>query len=72
MATATFFRIHKDLAWARQYWDTYGFDFDTQSERNGTFLAWADGISSDELQLSLTEAGVRYTCFEADPEQLIG
>lgn len=70
MAQDTYFKItppdgENARAWARQKWDTYCFDYDT--ERLGdTVLAWNDGCSVDELKAALDADGIEYETFEAD------
>lgn len=69
---ATFFSItvNTDAAeWAKQKWDTYGFDYDTERTAGNVVIAWALEDGDDALKEALDEDGIEYETFEADPER---
>lgn len=77
MAIATFFSIKPPAGedareWAREYWDTYGFDYDL--ERCGPrIFAWPledDEDAEDELREALDEDDIEYTTFRADIDEM--
>lgn len=65
--TSTFFTIHEDASWADRMWDTYGFDY---LKGSSPVLAWPLDIATSELSAALTEDGVAFETFEADPERV--
>lgn len=83
--THTFFSIvvpgewtGKEREWADRFWDTYGFDYDTERCASGGVLAWPCNDEEDEtkaatvLERALSEAGIEYEIFEATFETVFG
>jgi hypothetical protein len=71
-AWSTFFRIYPPEGvdgkeWARQQWDTHGFDYDRDQTTYNVVIAWSLE-SDDELKNSLEAAQIEYTTFKADPD----
>lgn len=51
--------------WAKQMWDTYGFDYATDRFGTNTVCAWALD-DDDELQEALEDDDVSFTTFEVE------
>ena len=64
--------------WAKQYWDTYGFDYDTERADHGGLLAWPcnDEENGDlavaELKRELDDGGIEYETFQATHDTIFG
>ena len=80
MSIKTFFSItppdgQSPREWAKQYWDTYGFDYDLE-KCAAAVLAWPvddEGPEADQaLKDALDEDSIEYTTFEADDDVLFG
>lgn len=82
MALSTFFSIKPPngedaLSWAKEMWDTFGFDYDI--ERCGPCVfAWPcnDAETPEQATKELSDAleadDIEFTTFEADADELFG
>ncbi len=52
--------------WADQYWDTYGFDFDTDRCRSGSVYAWSLHDDDDGLRKALAEDRIEFQTITVD------
>lgn len=46
--------------WAKQMWDTYGFDYSTASITSNKVFIWPYEVSMKELKDGLDEEGITY------------
>ena len=58
--------------WADKWWDTYGFDYDTERCARGQLWAWPCDVSLDELKANLDAAGIQYVIHEFDSNVFFG
>jgi hypothetical protein len=64
--------------WADKYWDTYGFDYDTERAAHGGLLAWPCNDEEDrdlsvtELKHELDDGGIEYETFQATLNTIFG
>lgn len=57
--------------WAKRFWDTYGFDYDTERAAHGALYVWPlDDM--DALKAALDEDGVRYQSIHVNVNNFFG